>query len=152
MTASKDSVIAWQDSFALGLPEIDDQHKALFSLMNRLWSALVLKAGAEELLEIIGELEHYTISHFAAEETFMRVTRYPRFLEHKQAHDKFVERLALEKSNLAGGKVIGIALLHFLKDWLVNHILIQDKAYAEEYQSAKSPTWALGKFFRSLWS
>lgn len=152
MTATKESVIAWQDSFALGLPEIDDQHKTLFSLMNRLWSALVLKAGTEELLDIIGELEHYTISHFAAEETFMRVTQYPRFIEHKQAHDKFVERLAVEKANLASGKVIGIALLHFLKDWLVNHILIQDKAYAEEYQSAKSPAWALGKFFRSLWN
>ena len=151
MTAHKDSVIAWQDSFALGLAEIDDQHKTLFSLMNRLWLALVNKAGSEDLLMIIGELEHYTISHFAAEETFMRVTRYPRFLEHKQAHDKFVSRLAEEKANLTGGKVIGIALLHFLKDWLVNHILIQDKAYAEEYQSAKSPAWALGKFFRSLW-
>ena len=41
------SIVAWKDAYSLGMPEIDDQHKVLFELINELWDAIVKRASAE---------------------------------------------------------------------------------------------------------
>jgi len=148
MAAAKDTMIAWNDDFALGLPEIDDQHKTLFDIMNRLWSAIVTRASTEQMLSILGDLEQYTQSHFTAEETFMRVINYPDFDKHKKAHVGFIQRLAAEKKAVAEGKHFSLDLLNFLKDWLVSHIQVMDRAYAEVHSSNQQPQTFLGKFFQ----
>lgn len=145
------SVVAWSEDYALKLPEIDEQHKILFNLLNSLWHAIVRRSGPVETLELIGELEKYTLSHFAAEETFMRVTHYLDFTEHKKQHDAFVDRVTQEKAAILGaGKPLSLDLLRFLKDWLVDHILVSDKAYANFYETTMQPKSRLGGFFKRL--
>jgi hemerythrin len=58
------SIVAWKDAYSLGMPEIDDQHKVLFELINELWDAIVKRASAENQMLVIEGLEHYTIAHF----------------------------------------------------------------------------------------
>ena len=38
-------------------------------------------------------------------------------------------------------------MLTFLKDWLVDHILVADKAYADAQQNRKAPTSFWRRFF-----
>ena len=91
-------------------------------------------------MEIVEELERYTLSHFVAEETFMRVTNYPDFVEHKQSHDAFAARVAKEKTAIkTGGMGLSFSLLRFLFDWLSNHILHADKSYARYYKTLGTP-------------
>ena len=33
-------MISWRDEFALGVPEIDEQHKKLFAIANRAYEVL----------------------------------------------------------------------------------------------------------------
>ncbi|MDP2794935.1 MAG: bacteriohemerythrin [Sulfurisoma sp.] len=148
MSASKDTLVAWQDDFGLGLTEIDDQHKSLFDLINRLWAAVVGRADTAEMMAILAELEHYTLSHFAAEETFMRVIDYPGFAEHKKAHEAFVGRLGEEKKSILAGKHFSLEMLRFLKDWLINHIMVMDRAYAEVHAASKQPKSMFSRLFQ----
>lgn len=145
------SLVTWSDEFSLGMPEVDAQHKALIDLINRVWISLVKKANHEQTLKIVEELEKYTLTHFTVEEIFMREIAYSQFDEHKKEHEKFVARIAQEKMKIVAGHPVTLDMLHFLRDWLINHILVSDKRYAEEYKKRSGSSSILGKFFKRFW-
>lgn len=144
------ALVTWSDEFTLGMQEIDEQHRVLIELINRVWVAVVKRVDRAEALPILEELEKYTITHFTAEEVFMREIAYADFREHKIEHDTFVSRIAAEKAKIAAGQPVALELVHFLKDWLINHILVADKAYADQYR--KQSSGILGRFFKRLLS
>lgn len=79
------SLVAWSDEFSLNMPEIDAQHQVLIDLINQVWGATIAsKPDAEKTIRIVDELEKYTLTHFTAEEIFMREMNYPGFKQHKQ--------------------------------------------------------------------
>ncbi|MDD5328639.1 MAG: bacteriohemerythrin [Sulfuricella sp.] len=145
-----ENIVAWQDAYSLEMPEIDAQHKVLLDLINQVWNAVVGRVSIEKQIELIEKLEHYTLSHFAAEETFLRTIQYPEFDEHKKAHEIFVQRIAAEKANLLANGHLTLDMLHFLKDWLINHILGTDKKYAQFSQGKTSSSSFVGRFFSAL--
>lgn len=130
MSALAEYLIPWSDEFQFGLSEIDEQHRSLFALVGRLWSALALHGSQSEVLGLIGELEKYTVSHFSAEEAFMQATGYMRIDGHKKAHDMFKVLLTQEKHLVMAGQPFSLRMLSFFQDWLVSHILIVDREYA----------------------
>lgn len=144
---STSKVVQWSDSYRIGLAEIDDQHKTLIDLMNDLWTAIAVDANAQDCGKILLRLEHYTVAHFGAEETMMRTIGYPDFDAHQAAHQHFVKRLQTEAQRLQQGERLSLDILHFLRDWLVNHILVNDKAYAAYYAGKDKPAGFLGRFF-----
>lgn len=145
-------IVDWQNAYSLGMPEIDEQHKALFELINELWGAIVKRASIENQMLVIEGLERYTIAHFTAEETFMRAIKYSKFDVHKQMHDQFIQRIADEKTRLLNGHGFSLDVLYFLKDWLVNHILVSDQDYAHfSHAMAQSSTSFLARFFSGFW-
>ena len=141
---------AWSEEYALGLPQIDDQHKFLFELIDEVWRAIASRSDRETLLRVVGALEEYTISHFGAEEAFMREHLYSRYFEHKAEHEKFVSRIAHEKAAVTAGRQLSLDLLHFLRDWLVQHIRHTDRGYAEEFRAQKQEATegSLARFFK----
>jgi hemerythrin len=143
-------IVIWQDTFDLGMPEIDDQHKGLLDLINQVWNAVVNKAPIREQIRLVEELEHYTISHFTAEETFLKSVDYPEFEQHKLLHEAFVKRVAAEKANLAAHGYLGLDIMHFLNDWLINHILGADKKYAQFARGQKKTSSLVSRLFRPL--
>jgi len=143
-------IVAWQEAYALDLPEIDAQHQVLFDLMNALWHAIIVRAPAQETLALVSELERYTIVHFTEEETFMRRAGYSRFDAHKHAHDRFVARVAEEKARIEAGAPFGLEILHFLKDWLVQPIVVVDRCYADEIRDRQSRPDAQAPSLRGL--
>jgi len=146
------SLVSWSDDFSLGMEEIDAQHSVLIELINQVWVAVVKKPDRVQALSILEELEKYTITHFTAEEVFMREINYRNFDLHKAEHTKFVMRIAEEKAKIVAGGAVTLGIIHFLKDWLINHILVADKEYALEFKQRSEPASLLGKFFRRLWA
>jgi hemerythrin len=142
--------VAWSDDYALDLPEIDEQHQYLFQLINEVWLAVANRADRDTALGVISALEHYTVTHFAAEEAFMREQQYSRYHEHRAEHEKFVSRVVLEKSGVKAGGFLSLELVHFLRDWLVQHIRFTDRAYADEFRDREKAAMkgSLAKLFR----
>lgn len=148
--ASINRIAQWSDSYSLGLPEIDDQHHALIDLMNDLWAAIAANAPNQSCEAILRRLENYTVAHFGEEETMMRAIGYPDFAAHKHAHDHFVERLQEELERHGNGEKLSLNMLHFLQDWLVKHILGDDKAYATYFVGKTRPVGFLKRFFQQF--
>lgn len=144
---STSKVVQWSDSYRIGLAEIDDQHKTLIDLMNDLWTAIAVNANAQDYEKILQRLEQYTVAHFSAEEVMMRDIGFPDFDKHQAAHRHFVKRLQDESKRVQRGEKLSLDILHFLRDWLVNHILVNDKAYAAYIASKDKPAGFLGRFF-----
>ncbi len=142
-------LIAWDDAYSIGMSEIDDQHQVLFDIINHLWEEVVSRSKGDKVLRTIEELEHYTMTHFTAEESFMRSHNYSNFDTHKKQHDGFIGRLRQERDAVEAGATVSLDMINFLKDWLINHIMVQDKTYAAEFKPKKLAD-NLGGFFSRL--
>ncbi|MFO7339278.1 MAG: bacteriohemerythrin [Lysobacteraceae bacterium] len=118
--------IVWRDELDTGIDVIDQQHRRIVAMINRL-----AEGTPERLDEVFSELVDYTLSHFAFEEELMAAAGYPLSEAHKRVHEMFARRVArYQERHRAGEDVIG-ELREMLVVWLFNHIRNDDKAYAE---------------------
>ena len=78
MTTAVAPFVIWDDSWVIGVREIDAQHKNLVSILNQLHQARKLGQGQDELKNTLHNLVSYTRAHFAAEERLMEEARLPR--------------------------------------------------------------------------
>jgi hemerythrin len=142
------TMLTWSDEFSVDIQEIDEQHKRLVDLINRLYDALASKEQGSAVHAVLDELVDYTRIHFAVEECLLRLFEYPGYDEHKAIHDRIVAQvLEFQRLFRAGDQKVGMELLYFLKDWLMDHINKVDKQYSPHLtKNGVKKTW-LRKFF-----
>lgn len=120
---SQDKLAHWSDSLAIGVTAIDEQHKLLVSYINELHRAV--QQGREETvaLDILDALVSYAASHFSTEEVFFTHSAYPDTERHIAIHEQFKAHVAQFRSEVeAGSATVGMDVLEFLKNWLIEHI------------------------------
>ena len=84
------------------------------------------------------ELVEYVIIHFRDEEAIMESVNYPQVKEHKKKHESFVKEVLATVSAYKNGKqFVPNTFVRFLRDWLFNHILVNDKEMAKYYFTVK---------------
>ncbi len=121
---------AWSNSYSVNIKEIDEQHKKLISLLNNLFEAMSIGKGREVVGAVLNEVVEYTVYHFGTEERLFRQYGYPEITAHKMAHDDLTKQAKdLKKDVDAGKKLVTVEVMNFLKQWLYNHILEEDKRY-----------------------
>lgn len=121
--------MTWKDTFKIGIPEIDRQHKQLCDQIDSLFAACAQGKGTEEALKTLTFLETYALRHFADEELQQQKLKYPKYQQHKALHSEFVGKLTkMKKDMLANGATLAtvIQINQVISDWLVNHILKVD--------------------------
>ncbi len=126
--------IDWDEKYALSISEIDDQHKRWFDIINELHDALKSGKGPDTFEKTINSLLEYTQYHFAHEEAFMKKINYPSFHEHRRMHDAFKNEIFnLQNEFLSGDVVMRSQVMSRLQGWLRDHILVEDRKYADFY-------------------
>lgn len=126
--------LSWNDSYLLGITEIDLQHKKLLSLADDMYEIV---NGDEDSLKVnlskvLKSLTDYTVYHFTSEEEFMRKYGYPSADMHKSMHDNFIAEVTKQiKSLNTATKAEAERLYKFLASWVLNHIAKSDKVWAE---------------------
>ncbi|GFO65814.1 bacteriohemerythrin [Geomonas paludis] len=124
------TLVEWDDTLILGMPQIDEDHHKLVNILNRCYRALMLHDHSHELQEVVAELLDYTQYHFATEEQLMAQLHYAAAPSHAAAHRKFINSIHNFKDRSdAGESFVAIDVLVFLKDWLVGHIQNTDRAF-----------------------
>lgn len=121
----------WNNSYSVGIDSIDAQHRALFGIAAELHSALTAGKGSVITGQVLDRLVQYTMSHFAHEEHLMRLHDYPDLAAHKAEHDSLTRQVAEFQAKVRAGRAsISVPLMHFLGEWLRNHIERCDRKYA----------------------
>lgn len=126
-------LIDWNDSIhSVGIAKIDDEHRQLVDLINAVESKK--DADSDFLNRLINTLIFCAQNHFAHEEKLMKRIHYPNYEAHHQQHQRFVKTIANLEKNFREGVMqqeIRAKLGSFLMDWLVNHILVEDRSYSQ---------------------
>ncbi len=121
----------WDNKYSVSVNSMDQHHKKLFDLINKLHEAMFVGQGKTVLESVLKELIDYTVYHFKAEEDLMIAANYPGFSEQKAQHDSFVTKMnGFKRDFESGNPTLTIPLMTTLRDWLVNHIMVVDKKYS----------------------
>ena len=122
--------VVWNDSRAMGLPLIDEQHRNIISTMNSLFYVMRKNDGTKPLIPLVTTLEQHIHHHFITEENLLRETQYAGVEEHTHYHSELLKKMQALSARLRHS---GNAddLLSFLKTWWKDHIEVHDRAYTQ---------------------
>ncbi len=123
-------LFTWGPQYSVLVDEMDNQHKKLFDYINELNEAMMEGKGNAALSGILGKLEGYTREHFKSEEELLKKQGYPDLERQVHEHKNFVEKVSQMRQDQEAGKMmVSLKTLSFLREWLQNHIMKQDRNY-----------------------
>lgn len=126
------SKIEWDDSFSVGVVEIDEQHRRWIEIINKLHDSIMDKNVSVKTTDrILCEMIDYANFHFVFEEDHMKNVGYQDLKKHRYQHEYFNKNLAAKlQEERAGGLVMNTELMKILMNWLREHILEEDMKYS----------------------
>ncbi|QDF96244.1 hemerythrin [Azoarcus sp. DD4] len=133
----------WDDDYNVGVSDIDEQHLELVALINQLHRAIRDHKASKQVRNTLDELIEYTRTHFAIEERLMRESNYPEYETHRGYHEALIDQIHVLREKLDSGEAsITFELLHFLRMWLIRHILDVDKHFGAYFiANGTRPEW-----------
>jgi hemerythrin len=130
------ALVKWKDIYSVNVEEIDNQHKKLFDIINRLYGSLSTGDSRAELQLILDDLIDYADVHFKTEKKYFDKYNYSGSLSHESEHLKF-EKIVLQfkESFAIQALKFHYPIETFLFDWLMNHIMTEDTKYNDCFKS-----------------
>ena len=124
-----DTLFRWDDSFLIGIKELDHEHKILIEDINKLHEELARSDEKSEIRKSLGDICARMQAHFALEEYVMKEHDYEFFDEHKREHDEFLEDYTEFMIRFLNEPSISLKNLieECLRQWVVDHIATSDK-------------------------
>ncbi|WP_419797087.1 MAG: GGDEF domain-containing protein [Terasakiella sp.] len=126
-------VFPWNKNFETGIEAIDEQHKKLVDLLNKLANSLV-REDMSKVNDAFAELADYAHYHFEQEEAIWSNSLGDDswLVSHQLSHSSFLPRV-LELKGIDGNRPsqdVVEAVVKFLIRWLAFHIIDDDKRLA----------------------
>ncbi|AGX86955.1 EAL domain-containing protein [Candidatus Symbiobacter mobilis] len=133
-------IFPWTAHLETSIAEIDEQHKNLVGLLNRLAQQHMLGVRASDLLTILAELADYAAYHFRTEERIWKTVLDGDewFREHVEIHQSFAARIDDLRSRNRPLQAVLDELFSYLTRWLAFHILDSDKRMALAMQAVRA--------------
>jgi len=128
------AIIKWDESFSVGVKEIDEQHQKMISILNEVYEMVTANNYSDpEIRKILKELTDYADFHFGTEEKYFKLFDYDRAEEHEQVHEDYRLRVAEMKAQYDSAlrNDILVDLSVFLNGWWLWHINHTDKEYTQ---------------------
>ena len=125
-------IFYWRKEYSVNVEIFDNHHNQLFEKANLLHEALNINKEKDVIKEVLDFLIEYTEYHFEEEESLMTKHKYPQFQAHKKKHNKLIEKVSEYHSKMDLGDIkMGFEFLDFLKEWILDHILFEDRKYTK---------------------
>lgn len=124
--------IDWNESLAIGVDVIDNQHREIFGKLSELLGAMSQGKGKKEVEKILAFLSDYVKDHFVLEEGLMTEHKYSYedTSRMKVDHDRLMKNfIHIKKKYETGGATLHLVveIQQNLCDWLSNHIWEEDR-------------------------
>ena len=135
-----DTQFEWREEYSIGVDSIDQEHKRLFRIINKLFDFKEEEKDNQwTCQEGIKYFKGHAVKHFADEEAYMASIGYEGLEQHRRIHQDFRKNIlpALEQELEQTG-YSQEAMEHFLgvcAGWLVGHTLTEDQAITGEKMS-----------------
>lgn len=128
--------ITWSPKLAIGVPEIDAQHRELFVRVDALLTALQERRGWLHVQRTLKFLDGYVEEHFRDEIALMRETGYPGLKAHLAMHDGFVVELRklqalIREAGEDASSTVAVRAGVLLFEWLRGHIGTSDRHFGD---------------------
>ncbi|MBI2407486.1 MAG: bacteriohemerythrin [Gemmatimonadetes bacterium] len=120
----------WDELYATGFAQIDQQHQTIFKSVGDLRRAIESDDGAAAYAQALAFLDRYSRDHFGLEERCMAKHRCPAAQVNKAQHEAMTQLLAEHRRlHTAHGYDNHDAhiLVNALEHWLHNHICRVDR-------------------------
>ena len=118
------------DDCLIGIKELDDEHRRLFSLINQAMDILNHTDSNDrctQITHLLEELTQYADSHFAHEDAYMEQIRDPELIRQRMQHSLFRDKIRdfsfADIDDPGKQQQVVTDLLNFLAKWLHHHIL-----------------------------
>ena len=126
----------WHDSYNVGIPEMDEQHRLLFDMIEGL--AAVAEDGhrsGDGMMDTVDRLIALTRSHLQYEETLAARVPNPAYESVIRDHSEVMRKVEGLSKYLEKAPVDALhTMVEFLKDWVIDHALIEDRRFRESLQ------------------
>jgi len=120
----------WKAAYAIGIPEIDNQHKTLIGFFTEFENAVAGRVHWNTVLPLIVRAREFVKFHFAVEESLMQIVNYPQLSPHRAEHLYVLKQFsALEHRVLR--QETQADLLPLLSSWLLHHMIESDKPFGQ---------------------
>lgn len=128
--------INWNDMYFVGVQPIDNQHKKLVEIINRIAKSMKSSNNKGSLERLVYELVSFIETHFKFEEEFMTRYNYNDYERHRYEHEKLNDEIKRFYDDFKNGlPVLNQEIMYFLRNWLMDHILVNDKKFGKFLQS-----------------
>ena len=122
------SAFDWKAEYSMHIPGMDAQHQKLLAIAKNITEASRSDLGESTVRDNLDQLVEYTQTHFRDEEEYMAKINFPGLEEHKQVHKKLTEQALKYKETMITNPDV---FQNFMADWLIVHILHEDRKYAQ---------------------
>lgn len=128
----------WSESLDLGVEDMNDEHKVLIDLMNKLYDQNKGGSSKPEIQSTITELFNWTKTHFEHEEKYMESVEFPGVATHKVIHKTLLDQLTEHANQFSDSldSTMDEKFFLFLKIWLTGHIQGIDMQYGKHVNAA----------------
>ncbi len=123
-------IFQWRKEYNTNIKKMDDDHRALFESANKLYEEILSGRNQSVLEDTLKFLIRYTEEHFSQEEKLMEDYDFPEYEAHIKQHVRLIEEVQELQSKYAAGEIpMDMSIVNLLKDWIINHILTEDRKY-----------------------
>ncbi len=126
------TLVVWDEAYATGKPQIDNQHKTMINTINLLDAAVKVGKGRSVLAFTLQNLAEYSVFHFSTEEGFMKDSSMPEEMvkDHLAEHNRYIKEVtAFQRKYEEGLAELDWEIVMFLSDWWKEHIRDTDMKY-----------------------
>jgi hemerythrin len=122
----------WDDKYSVNNETLDNQHKRLFDILNKLYNSCLAKAHRVSITSIVEELLSYASYHCEVEERHMKSIGYKNIKKHISENKLFTDIIYKQQYQTdIKDSVITTETAMSLWKLLIDHILKEDVKYAK---------------------
>ena len=124
-------LFTWDIKYSVNNEELDNHHKKLFDIFNKLYDSHLDKDNRITLGPIVDELVSYFNYHLVAEEQYMLTIGYKDIDKHISEHKIYLDNISNQQHKLdINDIVVSNEFIEFLGKWLIDHVMFEDKKYS----------------------
>ena len=124
-------LFSWNKEMSVDIALLDEDHKKIINMINKLYAAIIAGEGENALAEIFDMMSVYIHTHFESEAQLFKHIDYPEAEQHMKLHEELSQKVAeaRKKFNTEHNTTLPTETMVFLKEWWVNHIMTEDMKY-----------------------